>query len=90
MLIEILHSGGGEAKLGSEKGINLPETDLGTGALTEKDRQDLDFVARHSDIVGLSFVRRPEDVSELLRELEMRGRSGLGIILKIESRPGFD
>ena len=90
MLVEIVHTGAGEAKLGSGKGINLPETDLGIGALTEKDRKDLDFVAQQADLVGLSFVRRPEDVLELLRELEVRGKSGLGVILKIESRPGFD
>jgi pyruvate kinase len=90
ILVEIVHTGGGEAKLGSAKGINLPETDLGIGAMTAKDRHDLDFVAQHADVVGLSFVRRPEDVLELLRELEVRGKAGLGVILKIESRPGFD
>lgn len=90
LLVEIAHAAPGGTKLGSAKGINLPETDLGIGAMTEKDRKDLDFVAAHADIVGLSFVRRPEDVLELQRELAARGRSGLGIILKIESRPGFD
>lgn len=90
ILVEIVHTGAGEARLGSAKGINLPETDFGIGALTAKDRQDLDFVARSADIVGVSFVRRPEDVLELLRELAARGRTDLGVILKIESRPGFD
>jgi len=90
MLVEIMHTGGHEAKLGSGKGINLPDTDTGVGAMTEKDRHDLDFVAEHADIVGLSFVRRPEDVLELQRELAARGKSRLGIILKIESRQGFD
>jgi pyruvate kinase len=90
MLVEIVHTAVGGAKLGSAKGINLPETDLGVGAMTEKDRRDLDFVAQHADIVGLSFVRRREDVLELQRELAARGKSKLGIILKIESRTGFD
>ncbi len=90
MVVEILHAAAGGAKLGSAKGINLPETDLGIGAMTEKDRRDLDFVAEHADIVGLSFVRRPEDVLELMQELAARGKSELGIILKIESRQGFD
>jgi len=58
--------------------------------MTDKDRRDLDFVATHADIVGLSFVRRPEDVLELLDELAARDKSRLGIILKIESRPGFE
>lgn len=90
MLVEIVHAGAGEARLGSAKGINLPETDLGIGAMTEKDRRDLDFIAEHADIVGLSFVRRPEDVLELQQELTARSKSELGIILKVESRPGFD
>ena len=58
--------------------------------MTEKDRHDLDFVAEHADIVGLSFVRRPEDVLELHQELAARGKSHLGIILKIENRAAFD
>jgi pyruvate kinase len=90
MLVEILHTGAGEAKLGSAKGINFPDTDLGVGAMTEKDRRDLDFVAEHADIVGLSFVRRPEDVLELQKELASRGKSDLGVVLKIETRQGFD
>jgi pyruvate kinase len=58
--------------------------------MTEKDRIDLDFVAEHADMVGLSFVRGPEDVLELQEELAARGKSDVGIILKIETRQGFD
>lgn len=90
MLVEILHTGGREARLGSAKGINLPETDLGIRAMTEMDRRDLDFVVKHADIVGLSFVRSPEDVLDLHNELAARGHRKLGIILKIETRAGFD
>jgi pyruvate kinase len=90
ILVQVVHTAVRGAKLGSAKGINLPETDLGIGAMTEKDRRDLDFVAQHADIVGLSFVRHPADVLELQQELAARGKSQLGIILKIESRQGFD
>ena len=90
MLVEIVHADARGSKLGSAKGINLPETDLGISAMTEKDRHDLDFVAEHADIVGLSFARRPEDVLELHQELAARGKSSIGVILKIESREGFD
>jgi pyruvate kinase len=90
MRIEIVHTAASGAKLGSAKGINLPETDLNINAMTVKDRLDLDFVAKHADIVGLSFVRRPEDVLELQQELVARGKDQMGIILKIESRHGFD
>jgi pyruvate kinase len=90
MVVEIVHAAAQGSKLGSAKGINLPETELGISAMTEKDRRDLDFVAKHADIVGLSFVRRPEDVLELQHELAARGKSELGINLKIESRQGFN
>lgn len=90
MVIEMVHTGAGEGKLGSEKGINFPETQFKIGALTDKDRQDLTFVAEHADIVGLSFVRRPEDIAALLAELEARAHRGIGIILKIENREGFE
>jgi pyruvate kinase len=57
--------------------------------LTAKDRGDLDFVARHADLVGISFVRRPSDVQRLLGELSLRGASHLGIVLKIETAQAF-
>ncbi len=90
MLVEILNTGGREAKLRSAKGINLPDTDLGIRAMTDKDRHDLDFAVQHADIVGLSFVRSPEDVLELHEALVARGKGKMGIVLKIETRAGFE
>jgi pyruvate kinase len=90
IVVDIVHTGGRDAKLGSAKGINLPETELGIPAMTEKDRRDLDFVAVHADIVGMSFACSPEDVLDLQQELTARGKAGMGIILKIENRRGFE
>ncbi|MFN8640221.1 MAG: hypothetical protein U0802_00615 [Candidatus Binatia bacterium] len=42
--------------------------------MTDKDLADLDFVVRHADLVGLSFVRTPADVRELQAQLARRGR----------------
>lgn len=68
----------------SRKGVNLPDTELSTPALTEKDRRDLDWAIEHGlDYVALSFVRRPEDLTELLARIEDRG-ANLGVIVKIE------
>ena len=89
MRVEITGVTGGSAKLGAEKGINLPDTDLPLPAMTTKDKEDLDFVVRHADMVALSFVQRAEDVNELLDELHRRNRSQLGIVLKIETRRAF-
>ncbi len=52
-------------RISDKKGVSLPDTDLPVGALTEKDRADLDAVlATGVDWVALSFVQRPEDLAE--------------------------
>lgn len=78
------------ARLRGEKGINLPESRLDIPALTATDIEDLTSIVDHVDIVGMSFVRRPEDVESLyekLRELEVADK---GVILKIENRAAFE
>ena len=77
-------------KLRGEKGINLPDTDLGLPALSKKDRDDLRFIARHAHLVGLSFAQRTEDIIELQDFLLKLRRPDLGVILKIETRRGFE
>jgi pyruvate kinase len=78
------------AKLRADKGINLPDSKLRLPALTDKDLADLDFVVRHADLVGLSFVRLPEDVYGLRRQLARRDAGRLGIVLKIETTDAFE
>ena len=70
--------------------LNFPDTDLHISPLTEKDLADLDFIVRHADLVGYSFVQRAEDVSVLLGELDARRarfkrKEKLGIVAKIET-----
>ena len=84
--IEITQAANGTAKLRAEKGINLPDSKLNISALTPKDREDLEFVAQYGDMVSLSFVRRPEDVAELIAQLDRLEATKTGIILKIENR----
>ncbi len=70
--------------LGSHKGINLPETDLPVPALTDKDRDDVAFIAGLDfDFVALSFVRSPDDVTGL-RDLLSEHGCDAHIIAKIE------
>ncbi|WP_411030674.1 pyruvate kinase [Spongiimicrobium sp. 3-5] len=79
------------SKLRAEKGMNFPTTDLGISGLTEKDKIDLEFVAKHADIVNYSFVNSKEDVELLLTELKKWDVvNKLSIILKIETRFAFD
>ena len=77
------------ARLKADKGINLPDSQLELPPLTAKDALDLDFIARHADLVGLSFANRPSDVTTLIKELHARGGGRLGIVLKIETQRGF-
>lgn len=52
--------------LSSKKGFNLPDTKLSIPALTEKDKIDLEFgIAMGVDWIGLSFVRKAEDIEYL-------------------------
>jgi pyruvate kinase len=80
----------GGAKLRADKGINLPESNLRLGALTAKDLEDLSFVAQHADIVELSFANTARDVQQLQQHLQRLGNSPPAIVLKIETRRGFE
>src|SRR5690606_11970951 len=52
-------------RISDRKGVSLPDTDLPLGALTEKDRRDLEAVLEEGvDWVALSFIQRPEDLAE--------------------------
>lgn len=75
------------SKLKAEKGINFPDTNLGISGLTSKDKVDLEFVAKHADIVNFSFVNTKDDVKELHEELKKHGVfNKLSVILKIETK----
>ncbi|WP_274627147.1 pyruvate kinase [Arvimicrobium flavum] len=51
--------------ISNRKGVSLPDTELPVGALTDKDRADLDAVLEAGvDWVALSFIQRPEDLAE--------------------------
>jgi len=70
----------------SRQGLNLPGSDLAVSSLTPKDLHDLDWTAQHAadvDFVALSFVRGPDDVTRLRRELQAR-KCASEIVVKIE------
>ena len=82
----VIHGG----VLGNHKGINLPDTDLSTPALTEKDRDDARFALDLGiDFLALSFVRRSNDISDL-RNLIHSGGHDAAIIAKIERPEALD
>jgi pyruvate kinase len=88
--VEITQARPAGEKLGAEKGINVPESHLRVSSLTNEDLEALPFVVKNADIVNYSFVRTESDVLELQSHLVKLGGENLGIILKIETREGFD
>lgn len=67
--------------ISDRKGVNVPDVVLPLAALSEKDREDLEFACTLGvDWLALSFVQRPEDVEEARRLA--RGRAA--IMAKIE------
>jgi len=88
--VEITQAREGGERLVADKGINLPDSQLDLPALTEKDVIDLETVAQDADMVGLSFVQRPEDVALLQGHLNRLKRPDMGLILKIETLQGFE
>lgn len=67
--------------ISDRKGVSLPDTTLGVGAMTEKDHKDLVAVLEQPvDWVALSFIQRPEDISEV-RKIS---KGKVAIISKIE------
>jgi pyruvate kinase len=86
----VRHTKPGGQRLGSEKGINLPDTDVPLTALTPDDDGHLSFISQHADMVAVSFVRNPADIEHVLERLAAAGAGHLGLVLKIETRQGFE
>ncbi|TVP54043.1 MAG: pyruvate kinase [Gemmatimonadales bacterium] len=59
--------------LSSGKGINIPSGNLSAASMTPKDHEDLDFaLGEKVEFIGLSFVRRAQDVEELRQKVDGR------------------
>jgi pyruvate kinase len=89
MVVEITYARPEGMKLRANKGINFPDSHLRIAGLTAQDKEDLRFIVAHADGVDVSFVNHPDDEEDLLDELEALGGQHLGLVLKIETRRGF-
>ena len=74
VLLRVAHVSPGQAdtivdvagRISNKKGVSLPDTTIPTSAMTEKDRADLlAALEENIDWIALSFVQRPEDVTEV-------------------------
>ncbi len=89
--IRIYNVSGKIGKLKSDKGINFPQSKLQLTSLSETDRRHLPFLLKHADIINLSFVNQPQNVTEILEMIKTSQQNrDVGLILKIETRSGFD
>jgi pyruvate kinase len=70
--------------LGERKGVSVPGRTLPMPALTDKDLEDLTLAVELGvDYLALSFVRRPDDVTDCQRHLKELGCSA-PVIAKLE------
>jgi len=80
-----------EVKVGGavsdNKGVNVPDVLVPIPALTDKDRDDLQFaLEQRADWIALSFVQRPEDVAEARSLIGDRA----ALLAKIEKPAAID
>ena len=76
--------------ISNRKGVNVPDVVLPLAALSEKDRDDLEFACSLGvDWLALSFVQRPRDVEEA-RELAQGRAAILSKIKKPAAVDNFD
>ena len=74
----------------TRKSVNLPGIPVRLPALSEKDRDYIDFAIKHDiDFIAHSFVRSKEDVQEI-QEILDRHKSKIKIIAKIENQQGIN
>jgi pyruvate kinase len=85
----ITHAKFNGSKLKADKGINFPDSAIDLKGLTDKDKEDLQFVTDEADAVNLSFINDEEDVRLILKTLA-RFDSKIGLILKIETKSALD
>lgn len=86
ILLKALNDG----EIKSHKTINVPGVNLNLPFISEVDRKDIEFAAKHScDYLALSFVNCANDVREA-REIIKESGGDARIISKIESQMGID
>jgi pyruvate kinase len=79
-------------KIKAEKGLNFPCSNFKIEILTEKDKNNLDFVCQYADIIGCSFVKDTEDITLVQDEIQKRlgeeRAAKVALMVKIETVQG--
>jgi len=73
----------------SNKGVNIPDVNVGLPAMTEQDKADIAFGCKHDiDVLAASFIRSAEHVVEIKQLLAEHGKSDILVVAKIENSQG--
>ena len=76
--------------LKSRKGVSAPNAKLTLSAITDKDRDDIEFaLSKACDYIAMSFVRHADDIRELRWLMKHLGKDA-AVIAKIEMREALD
>lgn len=76
--------------LKSRKGVSAPNAQLTLSAITDKDREDIEYaLSKNCDYMAMSFVRSANDIRELQRLMAHLGKDA-AIIAKIEMGEALD
>ena len=68
-----------------QKGVNIPNVELGLPAVTDRDKEDIFFgISMSVDFIAASFIRDAEGVNEIRQMLVDNGGERIAIISKIE------
>ena len=79
----VVHGG----TLSNNKGVSVPDSLLNLSAMTKKDHADLNHaLTQEIDWVALSFVQRPQDITEVRKITKGR----VGVMAKIEKPQAID
>lgn len=74
----------------SHKGVNVPDTNLGSASFTGKDHDDAVFALKHGvDYIALSFVQTVADIAPI-KKLIAEINPKVKIIVKVEKKEAID
>lgn len=76
--------------LSSRKGVMAPNAHLTLSAITDKDRDDVEFaLTKDTDYIAMSFVRSPDDIRELRWLMRHLGKDA-AVIAKVEKHEALE
>lgn len=90
--VEITFTKNKTVRIKPQKGINLPRSSVGlnVSAITEADIDLLPQILPYVDLIGLSFVHRPDEVKILADYIKQNTKRKIGIIAKIETKDALN